>query len=250
MRLAADLHVHTTASGHGYSTVQECATTAAAKGLELIALLDHGPALPAGAHPYHFSNLKTLPSVLGGVRILKGIEANIIAEDGTLDLPDERLAPLDIVAVGLHPECGFDGAGEAACTRALLAAIANPLVDMVTHPGNGAFPVDAAALVEAALAHDVVLEVNDHTFAGSGSRRMWAERERAFAEAARDAGVKVAVGSDAHFHLHVGRLDTAAAVLDEIGLPRERVVSRDAATVLAHLTARRERPYLDAGGVW
>lgn len=249
-RPLADLHVHTTASGHAYSTVTEIVGTAAERGLELIAICDHGPACPGGAHPYHFWNLKALPSVLSGVRILKGVEADVLDSDNGLDLPDEMLSLLDFVAVGFHPECGFDDGDVARNTDALLRAIANPLVDMVTHPGNGAFPVDRDAVVSAAVEHGVILELNNFTFVGNGSRGKWTHLERDFAEAAVAAGALIAIGSDAHFHLHVGEFTAALAVAEEIGLRAEQLVNRDAATVIAHLIARRERPRIEMGGEW
>ena len=61
MRLLADLHTHTLASGHAYSTLTENAQAARLKGLELIAITDHGPTVPQGAHPWYFWNLKAAP---------------------------------------------------------------------------------------------------------------------------------------------------------------------------------------------
>ena len=78
MQFVADLHVHTVASGHAYSTVKEIVRVAADKGLLMIALTDHGPGMPGGAHAYHFSNQTALPDSMFGVRILKGIEANVM----------------------------------------------------------------------------------------------------------------------------------------------------------------------------
>ncbi len=250
MRPKADLHTHTVASGHGYSTVAELAGSARARGLELIAITDHGPGCPGGAHPYHFWNLKALPAVLGGVRLLKGVEANVTDSDNGLDLSDELLEVLDLVAVGFHPESGFDDADEARNTEALLRAMRNPLVDMVTHPGNGNYPVDMDAIVACALERNVILELNDFTFAGVGSRKGSEAREREFAHAASAAGVRVAINSDAHFHLHVGMLTEALQVAEEIGLAEENVVNLDADTVLAYLLSRRPRPRLEVGGIW
>lgn len=238
------------ASGHAYSTVGEIAAAAAAQGLELVAITDHGPGCPGGAHPYHFWNLKALPARLGGVRLLKGVEANVTDSDNGLDLPDELLRVLDFVAVGFHPGASFGSDDVRRNTGALLRAMADPLVDMVTHPGNGTYPVDRDAVVAAAVEHDVILELNDFTFIGPGSRIASAEAEKEFARAAADAGAKVAICSDAHFHLHVGRVDAALAAAEEIGLPEELVVNRDAATVLAHLNAKRDRPRLGIGGEW
>ncbi len=252
MRLLADLHTHTVASGHAFSTVTELAGVAAERGLELIAVTDHGPAVPGGAHLWHFWNMKVIPSVLGGVRILKGCEANPCADAiNGIDLPDEMLAMLDFVAVGLHPECGFDQQDRSRNTEALLRVIENPLVDMITHPGNeDEFPVDLDAIVGAAVVHDVILELNNYSFDPRSGRHSSYGREREFAEAARDAGARIAVNSDAHFHLLVGSFENALAVAEEIGFPEHHIVNRDAASVLGFLKGKRERPRLDAGGEW
>lgn len=252
MRLLADLHTHTTASGHAYSSLLELATSAAAKGLELIAITDHGPSVPQGAHPWYFFNLKAAPSAIDGVRVLKGCEANIVPDtDNGLDLPDELLKLLDFVACGFHPTTGYDQHDRARNTEALLHAIANPYVDQITHPGNEhEFPLDLDTVVAAAARHRVILELNDHSFAPTSARAGSAEREREFAAAAVRAGAPVAIGSDAHFAFHVGRFDDALAAAHGIGLTRDELINRDAATVLDFLTSKRERPRLDAGGHW
>lgn len=252
MRLLADLHTHSIASGHAYSTVTELAMAAAINGIELIAITEHGPTVPQGAHPWYFWNAKVVPSVLNGVRLLKGCEANVSAtEDNGIDLPDMLLELLDFVTVGFHPLTGFDEKDRARNTEALLKVMANPNVDMISHPGNeDEFPVELDAVVDAAVRHNVILELNDHSFAPTSSRAGSARREREFAEAAFAAGAPMTIGSDAHYALHVGRFETACSIAAEIGIGPERLVNRDAASVLAHLTAKRPRPRLDAGGEW
>jgi len=252
MRLLADLHTHTIASGHAYSTVTENALAAAAVGIELIAITDHGPAVPQGSHPWYFWNLKSIPSVLNGVRILKGCEANLSADsENGLDLPDVVIEKLDFVAVGLHPLTGFDQLDRDKNTAALLRAMANPLVDQVTHPGNeDEFPLHLDRIIEAALTYNVILELNDHSFDLTSARSTSAAREREFATAALEAGVPVSVGSDSHYALHIGHFEKALAVAEEIGFTRDRIVNRDAESVLAHLLGKRERTRLDHGGEW
>lgn len=252
MRLLADLHTHTIASGHAYSTLTELAQSAAVRGIELIAVCDHGPALPGAPHEWYFGNLKNAPSVLDGVRVLKGVEANIVSDtENGLDLQDELLARLDFVACGFHPETGVDGSDREANTRALLRAISNPHVDMITHPGNDAeFPIHRDRAIEAAVRHGVILELNDYSFSPLSGRSVCCDCERQFAEAARDAGATIAVSSDAHHASHVGRFDTALSVAEELEIPLGQIVNRNAAAVLEHLIGRRERPRLDSGGVW
>jgi putative hydrolase len=241
MRLLADLHTHTVASGHAFSTVTELANAAAGKGLELIAFTDHGPSVPGGAHPWFFWNVGAVPGRIAGVRVLSGCEANVADTENGLDIPDEVLARLDVVAVGFHPLTGFDECDSARNTRALVRTIANPLVCVVTHPGNAAeFPVDVDAVVTAAAEHRVALELNNHSFDPASTRSRCRDAEVAFATAARDAGALISVGSDAHYHDQVGEFADALAVVDEIGFPVDRIVNRDAASVLAFLNGRRD----------
>jgi putative hydrolase len=247
LKLLADLHTHTVASGHGFSTVTEMASAASEKGLELIAFTDHGPAVPGGAHAWYFWNLKVIPAKLSGVRILKGCEANVADTDNGLDIPDEVLAALDVVAVGFHPLTGFDEATRSRNTSALVRAMSNPLVDIVVHPGNiDEFPLDVKAVVAAAVERGVALELNNNSFDPASSRFAASDGERRFAIAARDAGAMISIGSDAHFHDRVGYFDQAIAVAEEIRFPVSRVVNRSAASVLQFLRDRRARPRLDA----
>lgn len=252
MRLLADLHTHTVASGHAYSTAAEIAAAAAVRGLELVALTDHGPAVPGGAHLWHFWNMKVVPSVLMGVRLLKGCEANPVPDtDNGIDLPDGMLEMLDFVAVGLHPECGYDDCDRARNTDALLRVIENPYVDMISHPGNeDEFPIELDVVVAACVANNVIIELNNYSFDPRSGRHASFAREREFAEAARDAGAHIAINSDAHFHMLVGEMAYALSVVEEIGFPGDRIVNRDMDSVLAFLTAKRERSRIDAGGEW
>ena len=240
MRLRADLHTHTMASGHAYSTLTENVRAASLTGIELIAITDHGPSVPQGAHPWYFWNLKMVPSVLDGVRVLKGCEANVSAKsENGIDLPDMILEGLDFVAVGFHPTTGFDVPDRTRNTEVLLEVMANPLVDQITHPGNeDEFPLDLDEIVSAAVRHNVILELNDHSFDPHSSRSASTGREREFAQAALASGAPVSIGSDAHYALHVGRFDAALAIAEELGFTEERIVNRSAETVLAHLLAQ------------
>jgi putative hydrolase len=250
VHLAADLHTHTTASGHAYSTVAELATTASRRGMELIAITDHGPALAGASHDYHFRNLKALPCEIDGVRVLKGVEANVMGTAGELDLPEDVLARLDFVAAGFHPGCGFDERDEDLNTRALVGVVANPLVDMITHPGNRNYPVRMEDVVAAAKEYDVIVELNDFTFAGNGSRKGSEEHELEFARAAHDAGARIAISSDAHFHSQVGLFEGAGPFAREAGLVEADFINHDAVAVTEYLLSRRERPWWDVGGTW
>jgi len=221
MRIAIDTHTHSVASGHAYSTVEEMAKGARAAGLRGFALTDHGPALAGTPHPYHFGNLRILPERMHGVRFYKGIEANIMDMGGGLDLAPGLLAKLDFVMAGFHREC-FAPRGIEDDTRALVAALRNPLVDAVSHPGNPEFPVDPAAVVAAANEGGKAIEIN----AGSFRIRIGSkERCLEFARLCARTGTLIVCGSDAHCRYDVGRLGDALALLEDARVPRELVVN-------------------------
>ena len=81
-----DMHTHTTASGHAYNTLYELAYSAAQRGLALLGCSDHAPAMPGSCHYYHFLNFKVIPRTICGVKIMMGVELNIIDYEGAIDM--------------------------------------------------------------------------------------------------------------------------------------------------------------------
>ena len=235
MQFVADLHVHTMASGHAYSTVAEIARVAADKELALIALTDHGPAMPGGPHAYHFSNQTAIPNVLFGVRVLKGIEANVMDRRGRLDLDEFRLSKLDIVAIGLHTVCSPYG-NKKENTTMMVEAMQNPFVDIVVHPGNPEYLVDEETIVKAAVQYNVALEVNNSSL--TVSRKGSLPHCDQIVSLAKAYGAKLIVGSDSHYCETVGEFSVAAALLDKHGILPEQVLNTSLEKILAHLNRR------------
>ena len=95
MKILTDIHTHTVASGHAYSTIMENVTCAANKGLELIAITDHGICTTRTLDVNYFGGLKHLPETVNGVTLLKGVEANILDETGKLDVDEQTLSRLE-----------------------------------------------------------------------------------------------------------------------------------------------------------
>jgi putative hydrolase len=238
MKLAADLHTHTLASGHAYSTAMENIRAAAEIGLEMIALTDHGPAMPGGPHAYHFGNQRVIPGQLLGVRILKGIEANVLDQNGKLDLEEGRLAKLDIVLAGLHTHCAPYGTA-AENTRMMINTMRNKWVDVIVHPGNPEYPVDMEAIVKASIEYDVALEINNSSLTVSrcGSRPNCDN----MAALVKEYGAKVMIGTDSHFYLSVGEFSQALELLSAHGIDEEQVVNTSVEKVLGHLNRRVNR---------
>jgi putative hydrolase len=233
MNIIADLHTHTISSGHAYSTINELAAEAARKGLQAMAITDHGPALPGGPHRYHFCAMRFIPPVINGVRILTGIESNILDEYGTLDLEDATLEQLDFVMAGLHEGCGFDGQGIDRNSEAVIRAMANPKVKAISHPGNPAFPLHYEAVVQAAVVTGTALEINNSSFGTSrkGSAGNCAE----LAELVARYGASLVIGSDAHIAQGVGVFDDALSLVTQIGIGEEQVINSSMARLLAFI---------------
>ncbi|MBI5441324.1 MAG: phosphatase [Deltaproteobacteria bacterium] len=223
MHVQTDLHVHTIASGHAFSTVAEIARQASLIGLLAFGIADHGPSVPGAPQLLYFSALRFLPRRMEGVRVLRGVEANLTGQKGELDIPDDLLQKLDYAMIGYHYGCGVQPSTRTRNTEVLIAAMRHPKVRVVTHPGNPAFPIEIDALVEAAKDLRVALELNNASFVNTrtGSRETCA---RIAAQLARADGL-VAIGSDAHVAYDVGEVSEAWDVASECGVRPEQVVN-------------------------
>ncbi|ADL11863.1 phosphatase [Acetohalobium arabaticum] len=238
MEIIADLHTHTIACGHAYSTLEEMVRGAKEKGLELLATTDHGPCMPGGCHLYYFYNLAILPEVIDGIRVLKGVEANITDARGTLDLPVAVLKEMDIVLAGMHFLTGYNGGTKAENTEAMINAMKNSLVDVIVHPGNPEFEVNVEQVVETALENDVLLEINNSSFRKSRTGS-W-DNCLDIAHTAKEAGLEVIVSSDAHFSRDVGRVQKALQLIEKAGLEEKDILNTSLERVTEFVKAKKE----------
>lgn len=234
MKLVIDTHMHTVASGHAYSTWEEMAHAASEKGLKMIAITDHSPKMPGSTHELYFYNLSVIPKEMFGVRILKGVELNILDADGTIDLPTHILRKLDFVIASLHGiivmNMGVEGN-----TKALRSALRNPYIDGIAHPGEFYFPIDPVAVCNTALAEQKFLEINNQ------HSSIDVDCNRELIEVARDMGVHFMTGSDAHFRTDVGEFKYVHEFLDELDISPKQVLNSDVAHMERYLDRRRER---------
>ena len=221
MRIAADLHTHTLLCRHAYSTVTEVIKAAAEKGLEGVGLTEHGPGYPGSVGWAYFNTYRDIPRELFGIKVFCGAEANFMDLAGNLDFTAEQLSKLDLVIASCHKECSPQGSKEE-ITAMLLAAMQNPYVDIIGHPDNPIYPADADAIAEAAARCHKALEINNSSPAARpGSEGICRE----IIQAAKRHGTLLSVGSDAHYHLVVGKFDYALGLLEELDFPAERVVN-------------------------
>lgn len=205
--LKIDLHTHSIASGHAFNTIYELARAASEKGVELIAITDHGPNMKGSAHLEYFSMAKRVPKELFGVKILFGCEANIIDHDGTLDIPIEYLKSLDIVLIGFHKLTDFpkDSTREEN-TIAVIKAIEKYPVNIIAHPYRLDFPIIVEEVIKVALLHNTLLEINNSIFKTTeyNLNDELILQTRKMITVAKQNGWKLIIGSDAHIASEVG----------------------------------------------
>jgi DNA polymerase (family 10) len=182
--IRGDLHCHTTWSD-GKNTLEQMVLAARERGYDYVAITDH----PRGTLAEQDIEIDALNERLAPFRILKGIEVNIRI-DGSLSLPDEVLVERDWVIASLH------GAFDRNATERVLAAMDNPHVDLIGHLTarkiNIRQPADVNVerVVEKAAETGTFLEIN------SQPNRL--DLRDAHARLAAEAGVKIAVNTDAH----------------------------------------------------
>lgn len=105
MKIELDVHTHTVASGHAFSSLQEMAQAAAGKGLKLLGITEHSPGIPGTCDPIYFRNLHVVPRQMYGIELLLGAEINILDNEGNLDLDEFYLKILDLRIAGIHSLC-------------------------------------------------------------------------------------------------------------------------------------------------
>lgn len=231
----ADLHIHTVASGHAFSTIKEVVDTAKEKRVKLVAITDHGPAMPGGAHLYHFWNLRVLPEEMDGVRVLKGAEANITGPNGEIDLPLDLLKHLNIILVALHYKCGYKGETKEENTRTLLKAMENHKINIIAHAGNPIYPLDFDAICMKAKEKNIAIEFNNSSYESSTSRSGSYELDLELAKFVKKHKNIIALGSDAHLASDVCKFDKAINLLEKTGIDKEQVLNYSVEKVLEFL---------------
>lgn len=237
MKLVADTHTHTLASAHAYSTILENVRAAADAGLKWLGWTDHGPAIPDAPHIWHFQNFSVVPDQLLGVRVLKGAEANILDDDGQLDMPDQLLARLEWVIASIHGPC-MNAVDVDYHTRAYIGAAKNPYVDVIGHSGQETYRYDYEVAVKVFREYGKLVELNQGSFL---SRPDSIKNCAEIAKLCKKYECRVVLDSDAHFATAVGRVPDVMQMLAEIDFPEHLIVNGSSETFAAYLEERALR---------
>lgn len=238
MKLPIETHSHTLASDHAYSTVRENAQVAAERGLALLCITDHGPAMGDSPDLMHFVNYRVLDREMFGVSMRYGVELNIIDYKGSVDLDEKQLALQDICIAGFHPIVTTPGS-RAENTRAMLGAMQNPHVSAIAHPEDGNVPIDFEAFVKEAIRCSVLVEVNNNSLKNADYRLNVRENLIELLKICERLGAMVSIGSDAHYCSAVGDFTLAAGLLEQLDFPPELIINTDPDRYVKHLESKR-----------
>ncbi len=195
--IRGDLHVHTDYS-HAIDPLEEMVEKAVKMGHQYMAITDHSQSLAIAQGlseeklMQQIEEIRRLDEEYSEIKLLAGTECDI-KSDGSLDYNDEVLEQLDWVVASIHTGMQQD---EATITNRIVEAIKNPYTRVIGHPTGrliqrrNPYPVDLDTIFKAAAEEKVFMEINC-----SPSRLDLRDVD---ARRAKEADVKLVLGSDAH----------------------------------------------------
>ncbi len=236
LKMTYDIHTHTNYS-HATGTIEENVQAAAAKGLKLIGISEHGPGhLSYGAKRESFALMRQevdrLRPLYPQIEIQLGVEANIINAAGDLDVGPAENDLFDYVLAGYHygafgsmPMAAVRGwlfsvfrsrgkKGIAANTKMIVSAIERYPLKVLTHPG-AKIKINIREVAKACAARGTLMEISHRYDALS------VEDIRICAE----EGVSFIVSSDAHHPEDVGCFEKGLARAKEAGVDLSRIMN-------------------------
>jgi len=222
--LQGDVHMHTVETD-GRNTIEEMAEAAREHGYKYMAITDHSKNL-AFANGLddkralqHIEKIRKADADAKGIRILAGIEVDILA-DGDLDLSDSVLKEMDLVIASVHSAFNQDAAK---MTERLLRAVNNPHISFVGHPTGrillrrDAYQYDMEAVLNAAAKNKVAMELNAYP-----DRLDLCDRHL---RTAKERGVKIVINTDSHHTSHLDKIKYGVLQARRAWLTKEDVLN-------------------------
>ena len=226
MKIELDVHTHTIASRHAFSTIQEMAQAAADKGLKLLGITEHSPGIPGSCAPIYFRNLYIVPRNMYGIELMLGAEINILDTEGNLDFDEHYLNMLDIRIAGIHSLCYTPGTPEEN-TQGMINTIANPYIHIISHPGDGTAKLLFEPIVQAAKEHHTLLEINNSSLRPSRHKVEARPNNLEILRLCKQYEVPVILGSDAHISFDIATYNFAMELVNEAEFPEELIINTD-----------------------
>ncbi len=239
--IKGDLHVHSNWSD-GHTTFKEIAEHARGRGYSYVVVSDHTKTLKIANGLTEERLLKEIDEIdklnetLSDITLLKATEVDILS-DGSLDISDKVLSKLDIVVASVHS--GFKQPREK-ITKRILRAIENPYVTIVGHPtgriitSREGYDVDLEKVMDACARTGTAMELNSYY------DRL--DLNDINCKMAKDAGVKIAINTDAHHIEHLWMMELGVGIARRGWLEKEDVINTWPLQKLkAFCHAKRER---------
>ncbi len=226
MKSLIDLHTHTIASGHAYSTWNENVQAAQQQGLKVLGMSEHARMMPGTCGELYFYNFKVLPKQIGDLRVYNGIEANIYDYAGSIDVEEPVLSKVDYIIASMHIPCISSGTIRQNMD-AYIGAMRNPFVKIIGHPDDARYPLDYDELTAAATAEKVALELNNSSLNPLSARADGAKCIRKLLEKCMDNHTMVIMGTDSHYCTQVGDFTDSYHILEELNFPEKQIINMD-----------------------
>lgn len=235
MKLIGDFHTHTNYT-HGAGSIEDGVKQAENLGLQAIAITDHAY---KATYPIKHGDLDKMRADIDQikdkykVKILLGIEANIISRAGDVDVSDDELNSLDLVVLGVHKFTKVR-LREFICwvlpnlcrkkptrkqietnTQAYINAMDKHRVSILAHLNYANCWVDVERLAKECVKRNIYIELN-------GKRINFTKED---IEKMVKTGVKFIINSDAHHPLNVGKNHRAFNIIEKYKIPLEQIIN-------------------------
>ncbi len=242
MILTGDYHTHTPYS-HGKNTVMENAVAAKNLGMKAVGITDHGfNHIIFGLRRKKLAALReecTAAEKATGIKVLMGMESNLISCDGRTDMKESDLKYFDLYLCGLHEVLWYSGFKDfyylvfknfsayklgkkpsdkvvKMTTKAYIEAIKNNPIDVITHLNYRCFS-DVVEVAKCCADYGTYIEINTKKY------HVTPEELNAMA----DTGVRFLIDSDAHSADRVGDIKIAEQLLSKASVPSDRIDNID-----------------------
>lgn len=218
------IHNHSTYSD-GIHSLEQMAQATRDKGYEYLVISDHSKTaayaggLQVDKIKAQHEEIDKLNAKMAPFKIFKSIESDILG-DGALDYEPEVLATFDLVIASIHSNLKMT---EEKAMQRLLTAIQNPYTTILGHPtgrlllSRDGYPVDYKMMIDACVAHKVVIEINAHP------RRL--DLDWTWIPYALEKGALLSVDPDAHAMEGIDLVKYGVLAAQKGGLTKERNLS-------------------------
>ena len=234
--IRSDFHIHTLFSKDAFSTIHEMNIAAVRANLEAVAITDHSHNVISvnefeKIDKSYYVGLKKIPSLLhlseGDLRIFKGIEANIMHTDGTIDVSNDLLKDLNMTIASMHPVRIHPVDSETSKRTIINTMINNPYVTVIGHPCDQRYFPDnqfPEEVVEAAVATYKLLELNTSVLIPGSKRNGW-ELTVQMLRLCKKRKCCISIGSDAHNYYEIASFDLVKKALEYTAFPDELIIN-------------------------